>query len=71
MCIIGDYNYGVGFKNTRKFSQIVTKLGAIAGLPPKWVCRGVDLPIRMTNDCIIFLINSVTHDSGWMCFKYK
>ena len=56
--------YGFGFKNTKKNSQIVTKLGAIAGLPPKWVCCGVDLPIRMTNDCILFLINLVTHDSG-------
>ena len=32
---------------------------------------GVDLPIIMTIDYIIFLNNSVTHDSGWMCLKYK
>ena len=33
-------------------------------LPPVMRHRGVDLPIIMTIDYIIFLINLVTHDSG-------
>ena len=40
-------------------------------LPSNVWHRGVDLPIIMTFDYIIFLINSVTHDSGWMCLNYK
>ena len=40
-------------------------------LPSNVWHRGVDLPIIMTIDYIIFLINLVTHDSGWMCLKYK
>ena len=63
--------YEVGLKKTRKFSQIVKKLGAIVGLPPKWVCRGAFLPITKTINSSIFRPISVTHEQDSMPVKYN
>ena len=63
--------YEVGLKKTRKFFQIVKKLGAIVGLPPKWVCRGAFLPITKTINSSIFRPISVTHEQDSMPVKYN
>ena len=51
-------------KETVKTVNNVKQLFQRLLLPPLMRHRGVDLPIKMTIDHIIFLINSVTHDSG-------
>ena len=63
--------YEVGLKKTRKFSQIVNKLGVIVGLPPKWVCRGAFLPITKTINSSIFRPISVTPEQDSMPVKYN
>ena len=63
--------YEVGLKKNKKIFQNSKNLGAIVGLPPKWVCRGAFLPITKTINSSIFRPISVTHEQDSMPVKYN